>query len=73
MMQQQQQQQHKLGFEEPSSSISSRASLLIRHLPEAIPEESLFRLLSHYGASSVRSCSATGRSILSPLFFFFFF
>lgn len=61
MMQQQQQQQQQLGFEEPCSVSSSRASLLIRHLPEAIPEETLFRLLSHYGASSVRSCSATGR------------
>ncbi|KAL6203072.1 hypothetical protein ACLB2K_026776 [Fragaria x ananassa] len=28
---------------------------------EAIPEETLFRLLSHYGASSVRSCSPTAR------------
>ncbi|XP_024160941.1 U11/U12 small nuclear ribonucleoprotein 65 kDa protein isoform X2 [Rosa chinensis] len=56
---QQQHQQHHLGFEEPPSS--SKASLLIRHLPEAIPEETLFRLLSHYGASSVRSCSPTGR------------
>ncbi|XP_034220578.1 U11/U12 small nuclear ribonucleoprotein 65 kDa protein isoform X3 [Prunus dulcis] len=57
----QQQQQQQLGFEESSNIGSNRVSLLIRHLPEAIPEETLFRLLSHYGASSVRSCSATGR------------
>ncbi|PQM37601.1 U11/U12 small nuclear ribonucleoprotein 65 kDa protein isoform X1 [Prunus yedoensis var. nudiflora] len=56
-----QQQQQQLGFEESSNIGSNRVSLLIRHLPEAIPEETLFRLLSHYGASSVRSCSATGR------------
>ncbi|XP_008225267.1 PREDICTED: U11/U12 small nuclear ribonucleoprotein 65 kDa protein isoform X1 [Prunus mume] len=56
-----QQQQQQLGFEESSNIGSHRVSLLIRHLPEAIPEETLFRLLSHYGASSVRSCSATGR------------
>ncbi|XP_050369662.1 U11/U12 small nuclear ribonucleoprotein 65 kDa protein [Argentina anserina] len=59
--QQQQQQQQHLGYEEAAPSSSSKASLLIRHLPEAIPEETLFRLLSHYGASSVRSCSPTGR------------
>ncbi|KAL6199975.1 hypothetical protein ACLB2K_029757 [Fragaria x ananassa] len=53
------QQQQQMGIEEPSSS--SKASLLIRHLPEAIPEETLFRLLSYYGASSVRSCSPTAR------------
>ncbi|XP_004309873.1 PREDICTED: RNA-binding protein 40-like [Fragaria vesca subsp. vesca] len=48
-----------MGIKEASSS--STASLLIRHLPEAIPEETLFRLFSHYGASSVRSCSPTAR------------
>lgn len=31
-------------------------TLLIRHLPEAIPQETLSRLFSHYGASSVRPC-----------------
>ncbi|KAL9998657.1 putative RNA recognition motif domain, nucleotide-binding alpha-beta plait domain superfamily [Helianthus debilis subsp. tardiflorus] len=36
------------------------ATLLIRHLPEAIPHDTLSRLFSHYGASSVRPC-ATGR------------
>ncbi|XP_019162076.1 PREDICTED: U11/U12 small nuclear ribonucleoprotein 65 kDa protein isoform X1 [Ipomoea nil] len=33
------------------------ATLLIRHLPEAIPPETLSRLFSHYGASSVRPCT----------------
>ncbi|GAB4834098.1 hypothetical protein Ancab_032351 [Ancistrocladus abbreviatus] len=33
------------------------ATLLVRHLPEAIPIDTLSRLFSHYGASSVRPCS----------------
>ncbi|KAE8699195.1 U11/U12 small nuclear ribonucleoprotein 65 kDa protein [Hibiscus syriacus] len=36
----------------------SVATLLIRHLPEAIPPETLLRLFSHYGASAVRPCSS---------------
>ncbi|MBA0859556.1 hypothetical protein Goshw_008234 [Gossypium schwendimanii] len=36
----------------------SVATLLIRHLPEAIPPETLLRLFSHYGASSVQPCSS---------------
>ncbi|KAM6567806.1 hypothetical protein CsatA_026934 [Cannabis sativa] len=43
----------------PPSSIA--ATLLIRHLPEAIPQDTLSRLFSHYGASSVRPCSSNGR------------
>ncbi|XP_004493139.1 U11/U12 small nuclear ribonucleoprotein 65 kDa protein [Cicer arietinum] len=35
----------------------SSATLLIKHLPDAIPHDTLSRLLSHYGASSVRPCS----------------
>ncbi|XP_071710800.1 U11/U12 small nuclear ribonucleoprotein 65 kDa protein [Rutidosis leptorrhynchoides] len=35
-------------------------TLLIRHLPEAIPHDTLSRLFSHYGASCVRPCT-TGR------------
>ncbi|KAL8227181.1 hypothetical protein R6Q57_017013 [Mikania cordata] len=35
-------------------------TLLIRHLPEAIPSDTLSRLFSHYGASCVRPCT-TGR------------
>ncbi|XP_076915926.1 U11/U12 small nuclear ribonucleoprotein 65 kDa protein-like [Bidens hawaiensis] len=35
-------------------------TLLIRRLPEAIPHDTLSRLLSHYGASCVRPCT-TGK------------
>ncbi|XP_057967249.1 U11/U12 small nuclear ribonucleoprotein 65 kDa protein [Malania oleifera] len=34
------------------------AVLLIRHLPEAIPYDTLFRLFSHYGATGLRPCSS---------------
>ncbi|GAV86168.1 RRM_1 domain-containing protein [Cephalotus follicularis] len=37
---------------------SSTATLLIRHLPEAIPHDTLSSLFSHYGASSVRPFSS---------------
>ncbi|KAK1293993.1 hypothetical protein QJS10_CPA16g01341 [Acorus calamus] len=37
---------------------AAAATLLVRHLPEAIPEEILSRLFSYYGASTVRQCSA---------------
>lgn len=63
---QKQQQQHQLGLQE--APISMAATLLIRHLPEAIPEDTLSRLFSHYGASSVRPCSSNGRY----LHYFFF-
>lgn len=33
-------------------------TLLIKHLPDAIPQDNLSRLFSHYGASSVRPCCA---------------
>ncbi|XP_058107735.1 U11/U12 small nuclear ribonucleoprotein 65 kDa protein isoform X2 [Magnolia sinica] len=33
------------------------ATLLVRHLPEAIPHDTLSRLFSHYGASYVRPCA----------------
>ncbi|KAJ4793229.1 hypothetical protein LUZ62_044475 [Rhynchospora pubera] len=33
-------------------------TLLVKHLPEAMTEEMLSRLFSHYGASSVRPCAA---------------
>lgn len=62
------QQQQQLGFEaiasKPSDS-EAMITLLIRHLPEAIPHDTLSRLFSHYGASSVRPCS-------SPRYPFFF-
>lgn len=55
--------QQQLGFEaiasKPSDSDSeAMIALLIRHLPEAIPHDTLSRLFSHYGASSVRPCSS---------------
>lgn len=34
------------------------ATLLIRHLPEAIPDDTLSRLFTHYGASDVRRCTS---------------
>eukprot|EP01018_Ginkgo_biloba_P029036 Gb_08333 [translate_table: standard] len=34
------------------------ATLLVRHLPEALPTDTLMRLFSHYGASAVRPCAA---------------
>ncbi|KAL9431497.1 hypothetical protein AB3S75_026644 [Citrus x aurantiifolia] len=33
-------------------------TLFIKHLPDAIPQDTLSRIFSHYGASSVRPCSA---------------
>ncbi|KAL6660148.1 hypothetical protein ACP70R_002270 [Stipagrostis hirtigluma subsp. patula] len=33
------------------------ATLLVRHLPEAITQEMLSRLFSHYGATAVRPCA----------------
>ncbi|KAL8521198.1 hypothetical protein ACS0TY_011659 [Phlomoides rotata] len=41
----------------PASVEESSVTLLVRHLPEAIPHDTLTRLFSHYGASSVRPCS----------------
>ncbi|KAL7246582.1 hypothetical protein ACSBR2_001643 [Camellia fascicularis] len=43
-----------------ASTTTTASTLLIRHLPEAIPSDTLSRLFSHYGASSVRPFS-TGR------------
>ncbi|KAF3441231.1 hypothetical protein FNV43_RR15144 [Rhamnella rubrinervis] len=45
----------------PAPAPAPAATLLIRHLPEAIPEGTLSRLFSHYGASSVRPCPSSGR------------
>lgn len=39
------------------AGVAAAATLLVRHLPEAIPYDVLYRLLSHYGASSVRPCA----------------
>ncbi|XP_052145918.1 U11/U12 small nuclear ribonucleoprotein 65 kDa protein [Oryza glaberrima] len=41
----------------PPGSAPPAATLLVRHLPEAIPQEMLSRLFSHYGATSVRPCA----------------
>lgn len=35
-----------------------RLTLLIRHLPEGLPADTLKRLFSHYGASDFRLCKA---------------
>jgi U11/U12 small nuclear ribonucleoprotein SNRNP65 len=40
---------------EPQRVVST---LLVKHLPEALPAETLMRLFSHYGASAVRPCVA---------------
>ncbi|MCL7045449.1 hypothetical protein MKW94_003232 [Papaver nudicaule] len=60
--QQQQQQQHYIpqmqtpNVQNPEEQ-SVLGTLLVRNLPEAIPHETLSRLFSYYGASSVRPCS----------------
>ncbi|KAG9148320.1 hypothetical protein Leryth_012264 [Lithospermum erythrorhizon] len=41
----------------PPESEFGCATVLVRHLPEAIPFDTLSRLFSHYGASSVRPCT----------------
>jgi hypothetical protein len=47
------------GTADPNTcAVESPATLLIKHLPDAIPHDTLSRLLSHYGASSVRPCSS---------------
>ncbi|XP_047093421.1 U11/U12 small nuclear ribonucleoprotein 65 kDa protein-like isoform X3 [Lolium rigidum] len=38
------------------------ATLLVRHLPEAITQEMLSRLFSHYGATAVRPCTGKLRN-----------
>lgn len=40
-----------------SSRPMSSATLLVRHLPDAVPIDTLSRIFSHYGASAVRPCS----------------
>ncbi|GJN31350.1 hypothetical protein PR202_gb19739 [Eleusine coracana subsp. coracana] len=43
--------------QQPGSAPAAGATLLVRHLPEAITQEMLSRLFSHYGATSVRPCA----------------
>uniref|UniRef100_A0A0D9VTK0 RRM domain-containing protein n=1 Tax=Leersia perrieri TaxID=77586 RepID=A0A0D9VTK0_9ORYZ len=53
--------------QQPSpASAPGAATLLVRHLPEAIPQEMLARLFSHYGATSVRPCA--GRKLRNCAF-----
>ncbi|CAA7404883.1 unnamed protein product [Spirodela intermedia] len=40
----------------PPPSAPGLVTLLVRHLPEAMPQEVLSRLFSYYGATSVRPC-----------------
>ncbi|KAK9102320.1 hypothetical protein Sjap_019574 [Stephania japonica] len=47
---------HSAAVEEDRGTAT--VTLLVRHLPEAIPLETLSRLFSHYAASSVRPCTA---------------
>ncbi|CAN6320141.1 unnamed protein product [Urochloa humidicola] len=48
------QQQHP---QQPGPAPAGAATLLVRHLPEAITQEMLSRLFSNYGATSVRPCA----------------
>uniref|UniRef100_A0A5B7CBE0 Putative RNA-binding family protein isoform 1 n=1 Tax=Davidia involucrata TaxID=16924 RepID=A0A5B7CBE0_DAVIN len=53
---------HHFGYQgvaEVTSKPSEEAltTLLIRHLPEAVPYDTLSRLFSHYGACSLRPCT----------------
>ncbi|RCV44993.1 hypothetical protein SETIT_9G418100v2 [Setaria italica] len=43
--------------QQPGPAPAGAATLLVRHLPEAITQEMLSRLFSHYGATSVRPCA----------------
>ncbi|TKY62926.1 U11/U12 small nuclear ribonucleoprotein 65 kDa protein [Spatholobus suberectus] len=53
---------HQFGLQgtesKPSDVESPPVTLLIKHLPEAIPHDTLSRILANFGASSVRSCSS---------------
>lgn len=50
-------QQHSMSNAEKAPADAEAATLLVRHLPEAMPQEMLSRLFSHYGASTVRPCA----------------
>uniref|UniRef100_A0ACD5TNY9 Uncharacterized protein n=1 Tax=Avena sativa TaxID=4498 RepID=A0ACD5TNY9_AVESA len=51
-----------LPLHQQAGSAPPPATLLVRHLPEAITQEMLSRLFSHYGATSVRPCSGKLRN-----------
>ncbi|CAJ1793768.1 unnamed protein product [Sphenostylis stenocarpa] len=44
---------------------AERVTLLIKHLPEAIPHDTLYRIFTNFGAFSVRPCSSASVSIVS--------
>lgn len=48
----------------PPPSAPGLVTLLVRHLPEAMPQEMLSRLFSYYGAASVRPC--VGGRLIPP-------
>uniref|UniRef100_A0A2P2QMW5 U11/U12 small nuclear ribonucleoprotein 65 kDa protein-like n=1 Tax=Rhizophora mucronata TaxID=61149 RepID=A0A2P2QMW5_RHIMU len=56
------QQQHlgevKAEGVEEEAAAEGVVTLLVRHLPEAIPQDTVTRLFSHYGAIAVRACNA---------------
>ncbi|KAL5547126.1 hypothetical protein UlMin_006813 [Ulmus minor] len=58
---QMQQHQHLQFQSAGAASATSLTTLLIRHLPEAIPEGTLSQLFSHCGASSVHPCASTSQ------------
>lgn len=51
-------QQQQPGESQEGEAQSLVSTLLVKHLPEALPAETLMRLFSHYGASAVRPCVA---------------
>ncbi|KAK0598958.1 hypothetical protein LWI29_001080 [Acer saccharum] len=51
-------EQERIHHHRPEQSEGETATLLVRHLPEAIPIDTLSRIFSHYGASTVRPCSS---------------
>lgn len=44
-------------------------TLLVKHLPDALPLDTLKRLFSHYGASDIRPCVAAKYTLQPSLHF----
>ena len=44
--------------ESGTEAAAGTTTLLVKHLPDALPLETLKRLFSHYGASDIRPCVA---------------
>ncbi|GJZ56904.1 hypothetical protein Tco_0612398 [Tanacetum coccineum] len=57
--------QQNAGDVSPRQPEKETATLLIRHLPKAIPQDTLTRLFSHYGASCVRNTLREGNDVVS--------